>query len=347
MSSQRGSCPFVSIIILNYNGGSVLERCMESVKLIDYDNFEIILVDNASTDHSLEKVLADFPGKKVKTIYNTANYGYTGGFNIGAREASGKYLAFLNNDVIVTPEWLGPILSAFESDPLVAVCESKIMSSQDMDRIEFGGIYRKSFGFWMTDPPTGETGKIVKLKEIFSAYGVCPVVDADIFRRVGMFDETMFIQHEINDLCWRIRLAGFKVLYVPDSIVFHGARLGNVEHSYGKEISVLSTFHATKNHLYTLFKNMSWASILKLLPFVLFLRSAEIMVFLSSSRTTKAVAKIRALYWDLSNFPHLYSERLWVQRSLRRVDDSQIERHFRRGSLVELFQLSKKLAKQS
>jgi GT2 family glycosyltransferase len=121
--------PFVSIILVNYNGKHYLGDCLRSLLSVDYREFELVFVDNASTDGSVDFVKSFFPHSNVKVVVADRNYGFAGGNNIGVRyvDPSAKYVVFLNNDTVVDKGWLRALVDVMEKDPLVGAAQSKVM----------------------------------------------------------------------------------------------------------------------------------------------------------------------------------------------------------------------------
>ena len=119
------SSPKVSIIIINYNGKELLEKCLESLFKVDYDNFEIILVDNNSTDGTMEFVTKNYPS--IIIIKLDSNKGFAEPNNIGSKIAKGEYLLFLNNDTVVTPDFISKMIKVVENDKKIGICQSLLL----------------------------------------------------------------------------------------------------------------------------------------------------------------------------------------------------------------------------
>ncbi len=261
----------VSIILLNYNGGEHTVTCLESLEQLNYptDRLEIIVVDNASTDGSAEAIGQSFP--HVKLIRSPENVGFSKGANLGASHASGGYLAFLNNDMKVDPEWLGPLVAAM-ADPSIG-CAGSVIRSWDGATVEFGGRRSDAFAISYsaaTDAPPAE--EIASGYQLFVSGGAM-LVRASLFRQAGGFDPGYFMYQEDIDLCWRLWLNGSSCMLVPDSGVFHrgGASSSRLSPQVVQGMS-------QANVLATLFKNLEDEAVRSSLPLVivyLLMRSAD------------------------------------------------------------------------
>lgn len=212
----------ISVIIVNWNGGSVLVRCVKSVLESDYHNFEVIVVDNASSDGSIEGLINLYGSDpRLHIIRLKKNVGFALANNIGALHSKGEYLVFLNNDTVVKRDWLKELLQPFLKDPTVAVAQAKLLSI-DGKYIDGAGDYIDRFGYPMIlGHGDVDRGQYDQEREIFSARAAAMMVRAYVFRKVGMFDGTFFAGCEDVDLGWRIRLAGYKAVLCPKAVVWH------------------------------------------------------------------------------------------------------------------------------
>lgn len=235
--------PLVSIIIINYNGKNHLEKCMKSLSEINYENYQIILVDNNSSDDSIEFVTTFYP--KVEIIKLDANYGFAEPNNIGVQNANGTFLLFLNNDTIVTPNFLTTLVKVAKNDPEIAICQSLLLR-QNGD-IDSSGDFVDTFGMAYSShqQPAG-------IRPILSARGASMLIKKDVFLELGSFDKNYFASFEDIDIGWRAWIWGYKVLLVPDSIVYHlgGQTIGRM--------SSTMRFHGLKNLLVTRLVNFEW-----------------------------------------------------------------------------------------
>jgi len=320
--------PKVSIIILNYNGLEFIENCLSSVFKTDYANFEVILVDNASRDGSLEVAEMLF-GKdpRLKIIKNYENLGFAGGNNVGARHARGDILVFLNEDTEVDSNWLKELIKVFVNDPRVGAVQCKLLMAHEKCKIESVGHYVDYCGIesWASAKVRNEIdcGQYDRIREIFYARGAAMAVRRHVFFKAGGFDPAYFIDHEEIDLCWRIRLLGYKILFAPDSIVYHygGAFVGR------REENPRILLHLRKNHMMTLMKNYELKNLMKYLP--MYLAFLLLHGFYSALRGKLYVplTYLKSFLWILKNLKYIYSQRLKVQRLIRVVPDSIVMKY--------------------
>ena len=246
----------VSIIIPNYNGGDLLYNCINSIyKNISIKDFEIIVVDNGSTDNSINRVKSNF--QNVEIISSNSNLGYSGGCNLGATYASGKYLLFLNNDTEHSNEWIEKLVHFLDSNSKIAAVQPKILNIHNKKLFDYAGgaggfIDKFCFPFVQ--------GRIFHTLEedhnqynnpsrIFWASGAAFMIRSNIFKTLEGFDKVYFAYMEEIDLCWRAQAMGYKIYSVPDSFVYH----------YGKqtikENTIKSHYLNHRNSWILFFKN--------------------------------------------------------------------------------------------
>ena len=238
--------PLVSIIALNYNQTDVTCAFLESTKMLTYDHFETIVVDNASTIDPTEQIeQGNYPN--VRLIVCKENLGFTGGNNLGMREAKGDYVFIVNNDTEVTPDLLEKLLQPFE-DERVGVVSPKIKFHHHPDIIQYAG-------FHPMNPYTGRTGAVGSREvdhgqhdvpgETFGAHGAAMMVKREVLEKVGMFAETFFIYYEEWDWSSRIRRAGYKIFYQPEATIYHKESI-----TMGKESAIKAYYHTRNRILY-------------------------------------------------------------------------------------------------
>ncbi|MBQ9254158.1 MAG: glycosyltransferase family 2 protein [Bacteroidales bacterium] len=247
----------VAVVILNWNGREkgLLEKYLPSV--VKYSsNAEVWVVDNHSEDDSLQFIKENFV--TVKTIALDKNYGFTGGYNRALFQIDADYFVLLNDDVEVTFKWIKPIIDLMEKDETIAVCQPKLLSFKDKKKFEYAGAaggYIDYLGYpfcagRIFEHIEQDKGQYNTTREIFWATGAAMFVRAEIFKSFNGLDEDFFAHMEEIDFCWRVKNAGYKVMYCPDSTVYHygGATLNKVNPK--------KTYLNFRNNLLLLYKNL-------------------------------------------------------------------------------------------
>jgi len=265
--------PRISVIILNFNGLDDTIKCLDSLKKTKYANFEVIIVDNGSSKN--EAIILGIKYKNfIKTYRLHNNLGFTGGNNWALAKAKGKYLVLLNNDTIVEPNWLEPLVKLLENNKKIAVVQPKIKMMFKKSYFDYAGAaggYIDKYGFPFT------RGRIFNTQEkdisqydgvwpIFWASGSACMIRKSIIKRVGgLFSENLFNYMEEIDFCWRVWRAGYKVMFTSESVVYH-----KVAASAGKNV-IKKRFWEHRNNLYILIRNLDRKNLLKILPLRIFL----------------------------------------------------------------------------
>ena len=211
--------PLVSIIVLNYNAGKLLHNCINSIKKSNYKNFEIIVVDNISSDNSQNECKKRFP--EIKLIQNNKNFGYCEGNNIGIRNANGEFIIILNPDTIVESTWIDELFEAYQEfgDGLY---QPKILSLNENNVIQSTGNMIHLFGFgFARDKGNKVVDKIEEIEKIGYASGTCLFTSREVVDKIGLLDEFLFLYHDDLDFGWRAAQIGINSYYVPKSKVFH------------------------------------------------------------------------------------------------------------------------------
>ena len=211
--------PLVSIIILNYNAGELLLNCVDSLKKSTYTNLEILIVDNISSDNSQKKCKEKFPD--IKLIQNNENLGYCGGNNVGINEAKGKFIVILNPDTIIEPNCIDELILAYNKFGN-ALYQPKILSLNEKDIIQSTGNMLHVFGFgFARDKGNKVTNKEESIEKIGYASGTCLFTSREVFDKIGLLDDFLFLYHDDLDLGWRAAQIGINSYYVPKSKIFH------------------------------------------------------------------------------------------------------------------------------
>ncbi len=249
--------PTVAVIILSWNGSKLLSRFLPSVVQHTNDiNVRIIVADNGSTDDSKEIIQRFSP--KVEWLPLGENYGFARGYNEAIRRVEADYVVLLNQDVEVTDSWIQPVIDIMEKDYFIAAVQPKIKAVNNPAFFEYAG----AAGGWMDkygypfcrgrlfDTVEEDKGQFDDASEIAWASGACLFTRKKIYEQTGGLDGDLFAHMEEIDLCWRMKNEGFKIMYCPDSTIYH---LGGASLPQGNPFKVYLNF---RNSLIILYKNL-------------------------------------------------------------------------------------------
>ena len=249
--------PKISIIILNYNAGDLLEKCISSIVKSNYENIEIILVDNASQDHSHIKCKEKF--SQIKLIENKENLGYCEGNNIGIKSANGEYIIILNPDTEVESNWIEEFIKEFNNHG-DGLYQPKLLAVSDKSRINSAGNMMNIFGFgFSSGKGKKDSKKFGNFKPINYASGACLFTSKKILDKIGLFDPYLFAYHDDLELGWRALQLGIKSFYVPTVIVYHAE-------SFSFKWSSKKFYLLERNRWYCILTHYSKSTFYKILP---------------------------------------------------------------------------------
>jgi GT2 family glycosyltransferase len=273
-TSFKDPSPRVAVVIVNWNGEHFIEKCIKSLLSQTVKLYEIILLDNASSDNSLT-IIRKYPS--VKLIALDTNTGFARGNNlaIASADPSVEWIALLNPDAFADPNWLNNLLSAAKNHPLVSMFGCKQINSGNPEILDGeGDAYHLSGLVWRTSFGNSISTQGYAEAQIFSPCAAAALYRRSAFQEVGGFDEDYFCYVEDVDLGFRLRLMGHQCLYVPSSIVHH---IGSG--TTGGQKSEFSIYHGHRNLVWTYVKNMPGFLLWLFLPLHLALNVVELMYF--------------------------------------------------------------------
>lgn len=281
---------FVSVIIVNWNGRHHLERCLPALTRQTYDNFEIILVDNHSTDDSLTYVRQRFPD--VRLLALEENTGFARGNNVGIQASSAPLIALLNNDTQPDRNWLTALVTAVHADETIGMVASRMLFYDQPHLINSAGVCLDRAGIaW--DRLGGQPDSTREAETAVDVFGPC--AGAALYRRslleqVGLFDEDFFMYLEDVDLAWRAQLAGWRGVYAPEARVLHHHSASAVEGSPFKSRLL------GRNKWLTILKNYPGGLLWRYLPFILAYDMGSVLVALLQQRNVHPlIGRLKAL----------------------------------------------------
>lgn len=305
-----------SVIIPNWNGSKLLEDCLKSLGRQTFKDFEIILVDNGSTDDSLEYVKDNYP--EVKIIPLQKNFGFAKAINEGVKTSSAKYVLFLNNDTSVDKDWIKYLIARADSHPEVISVNSKLLNFYDKKLVDGVGILINEVGQarsigWQEE----DKGQYDSEQYIFGATGGASLFRRADFIKVGLFDEKYFMYSEEVDFAFRAQFLGYKSIFCPKAKVFHKHK---------------ATSKKLPAHIeYWQFRNMTQTIIKDFPARILFKKWRWFKIILVHLNTIFYQLKNRywwppflSLAWIIFHLPYLLSKRRKVQSNIK-VSEEYIE----------------------
>jgi GT2 family glycosyltransferase len=323
--------PCVSVVIVHHRGVERLLNCLEALLKTDYDNLQVFLVDNGSEDKSVdfaEKIYGD----QLKIIRSETNLGFVGGNNLALKQVWGKFVVLLNDDTEVAPDWLSRLVDVADSDSSIGAVQPKLLSLTAPRYFEYNGCaggMMDAYGVPLCrgrvfDVIEEDRGQYDSTSEIFWAGGAAILINREILDKTGLLDENFFAHMEEIDLCWRIRLLGYRILSVPSSIVFHlGGGTSVPEKHYLKH----------RNNLVMMLKNYSNAGLLRFFSLRMALDAMCFLYYVVKRDRSRSFCVPRSYAWLLRNLGNVYRSRKVVQR-LRTVSDREIIRRMIKKSVV-------------
>ncbi len=247
----------IAVVILNWNGLALLKQFLGIVVRYSIDNeTAVYLADNGSTDGSVDWAAKNY--KEVKIIRLDKNYGFAGGYNLALRQIDARYYILLNSDIEVTEGWIKPLIRFMDNYPDVASCQPRIRSFHKRDHFEYAGAaggFIDKFGYTFCrgrifDVVEKDESQYDDQTDIFWSSGACMAVRSDAWKKCAGFDNDFFAHMEEVDLCWRFHKCGYRVSYIPDSIVYH---VGGGILPYDSKFKTYLNF---RNNLFLLYKNL-------------------------------------------------------------------------------------------
>jgi GT2 family glycosyltransferase len=317
VSRESRDCSSVSVVVVNFNGGVLLRHCLGSLLGTDYPDFEVVVVDNASTDGSLEEAERRFGlDSRVRFVRNRENLGHAEGCNVGARMTAGRYIVFLDSDTeFRAANWLLELVHVMDGDKGVGLAQAKLVLAEDEECLDYVCVGVDALGTWAATYGLREEG-LRENFEILAASSGCCIVRREVFDEAGGFDSDYFIYDDDTDVSLRVRLLGYRVLLVPSAVVVHrGGVLRGLNSG--------TLYHSSKNRVRTALKNYELRNVwwrFSVLSFFTFVVSAGFVVM---RKIDEAEATFRGLLSSLRDFRGIWRKRLRFQ-SKRRIRDYEL-----------------------
>ena len=311
--------PAVSVVIVNLNRRDLLEKCLSSVWAQTFTDFQVIVVDNGSTDGSVG-FLRGIDDPRLRLVELPENRGFAGGCNAGIAIARGRYIATLNNDAEADPRWLEELVQAMDSGDRIGMCASKILLHTDRGRIDKAGhlIYLDGLNHGRGSGER-DRGQYDTAEDVLFPDGAAALYRRAMLEETGLFDESFFAYGDDADVGLRGRLAGWTCRYVPSAVVYH------IHSATAGAFSPLKAFLIERNRVFVAVKLFP-LRLLLITPFFTILRflfhaygalfnvGSSGQFASDTSRLTLASAILRAYWSGLKHLPQMYRARRHVHR---------------------------------
>lgn len=343
MAIEKSTGAKVTVIIPHWNGWSILEPCLKSLDGSLYQNLEVTVVDNASTDDSVALIKENFP--QFNVIENEENLGFAGGCNVGLRETEADYYLVLNNDTTHKPGWIRAMVDRMNSDERIAAVQPKIMSAQEPEVFDYAGgvgglmdilAYPFALGRIFTTMEKDD-GYYDEPQDIFWASGTALLLRGAALDEVGLFDEDFFAHMEEIDLCWRFHNADWRVVNEPKATIYHHSGWTLPPDRFQKK------YLNHRNNLMMIIKNYPTGYLAAVLPARIALEGVA-FVFSALIRDWKRMgAIVMALAWNFVHPVMLLKKHLEVKKTRQPYAASSTLKRMYGGSIFfEYFLRGKK-----
>jgi GT2 family glycosyltransferase len=327
-------CKKVAVVVLGYNSLDYLKKFLPTILKTKYEDFTLVYVDNGSSDNSVAYVTEHFPEAEIFRIYE--NNGFASGYQESLCYIKASYYVLVNSDVAVTENWLGILMKEIEKDPKVGACQPKMLHEPKPELFDYAG---GSGGFIdlfcypfcrgrLFDHCEPDEKQYDDVCEIFWASGACMLVRSELYHKVGGLDEMFYAHMEEIDLCWRIKNAGFKILVVPKSVVYH---VGGSVISYG---SYSKIFHNYRNTLIMMVKNLSRWQLFLLLPTRIMLDQVAAVRALLKGSFTEFKAIVAA------NFKFIFGLNKWIKGrrvARKHISSPNLKGWYKKSLIINVF----------
>lgn len=326
----------VSVVIVDHNGGKMLADCLSSVLGTCLGkSFEIIVVDNGSNNELYETSYCPFKNNpSIRWIRTGSNLFLGAAKNIGARAAMGKYIVFLDNDTIATPDWLEEAISCLKKDCSSGAVQSLLLTPKK--EIQHCGGVINSLGSGFSVHTLGRRFSGSSPMQVFFAAGAGTAIRRDLLRQIGFFDVHLTFSDDI-ELSWRLNLSGRRVYLCPKSVVIHR---GGITTASSRRLQLYRQRCYSYELLHNSVKNNSSRFSAQNVPKILWLLTLMTLQRVKQGTPKNALAVISGTLRFLRNFPEIWKERIFVQKVLRRVSDKEIQKQMLIFNWTEMWRLT-------
>lgn len=326
----------VSIILPCGNTRELIRKCFSSLMRTQYPNFEVIIIDDFSTDGTYQ-VLQQLTAKNehIKLFRNPSNLGPSATRNFGIKKSSGYYIAFVETDMEFEKDWLTHLVKVLDENQDVGAVQSKVMQLNNKSKIQAVGVKYDPHTFWVVSIGVDLPGDDIMESQEVGLGSVGTLFRKSLFKEIGGFDEKIVHNIDDIDLSWRLWLAGYKAISCPKSVTYHWAGKPHSVRARSTP-SLKSEFYSQKT-LRIFLKNYELVNILKYTPWLYFIMIIRVLKNLIHGNTNPLIGFIKAFFWNVLVLFDTLKERKRIQSMRKRSDDEIIKKIGIRGNFFQIY----------
>lgn len=338
--TKAAKIPFVSIVIANYNGENYLRTCLSSILTSSISDFEIIVIDNNSTDSSI-KIVKEFKKKdsRVKFLKNKINIGVPASRNIAISHCKGDIVVFFDNDTEVRKDSLEQLIKPLIKKD-VGATQALLIDFENRKFVQMAGGHLIPQAIWLWGFYERSEYQAIKSRLGFKniiAISAALAVKREVLDKIGGYDPLLYNYTDDLDFSWRIWIAGFRVVLCYKSIVYHYTKSVKRRANIGSNKFDIY-FHLAKNSFRSILKNYETLNVIKYLPLSLFVNiTRAILVLLRRGDFSALFATILGIWWNFKNLPNSLQSRAYTQRNRKFSDKKIMHEVFVSGSLIDIY----------
>lgn len=341
IDNLKPNLPFISIVIANYNGESYLRTCLTSLLKSSVTNYEIIVIDNNSTDTSIE-IVSEFKKRdsRIKILRNKVNIGVPASRNIAISKCRGEIVILLDNDTEVKTNSIEQLIKPLIDKTDVGAAQALLIDFENRNLIQMAGGHLIPQAIWLMGFYERSEYKKVKSKlgdTNIIAISAALAVKKEVLNKIGGYDPLLYNYSDDLDFSWRIWVAGYRVVLAHKAIVYHYtksvARRANIG---ANKFDIY--FQMAKNSYRSIFKNYETVNVIKYLPISLFINlSRAILVLIRRGDLSALLATLYSIWWSILNLPNTIKSRADTQRVRKFSDEKILKEVFVSGSLIDIY----------
>lgn len=314
----------LSIIIANYNGEQYLPTCLNSVLHSTYSNFELLITDDGSTDKSIEIINGYLnTDQRIKLIRNQDNLGASASRNRAIKIAKGELLLFLDNDTEVAPSAIEKLVNTLQANESLGGAQALLLDFEKRDLVQNAGVKLWAQTGWGLMAGQWQENKGQYKQTDIIAISACLAVKKSVMTIVGDFDEKEAVVTEDLDLSWRIWIAGYSIVLVPDALVYHWTKSVDMRSNMHHNLEKIY-FHLTKNSLVSILKNYELPNAIYYFFYSLVISGGRAILVLTRRQEASALmGTLRGILWTVFNLNYIIQKRVKVQRT-RKISDKEL-----------------------